>query len=164
MPKYMTFCLVSTTNTYFLMVSHGSWLWEWLSQMIPAQHVLWCCSHTWLQSTEAVSRPHFLADCWPESLVLLHVVLTMGCLSILTKWQPVSPRASDPRERKPKTEGPVFYNWRWMWHTYHHFFRIHWSYRTALLQCGRGIQAGINTRNRAGLTPYALWPPWFTSF
>lgn len=64
-----------------------------------------------LQSVEAViSRLQFLADCWPETLVPLHIVLAVGCASILMTCPLVSPRASDPAERKPETEAAVFYN------------------------------------------------------
>lgn len=98
--KYMTFCLVLTTNPYFSVVSHGSWLWEWFRwcqlHVLRATVVIWGCEY-----------PHFLADCWPDSLVPLRVVLTMGCRSILTSF--FAPKLVI-LERRPETDVPIFYN------------------------------------------------------
>lgn len=82
----------------------GLWIWEWLSSMTPNSGVLWCCRHMGLQSAEAVSRPQLLADYLPKTLAPFHVVLIIGCLSILMNhsWfpQPIL-------EREPKTKATI---------------------------------------------------------
>lgn len=123
---------LAALNKHVLFRFHGSGIWEWLSLMILAQGISWCCSqdvspnfsHLKVQQ-EWDPLPKSLGGCWQalvsqwllaRNLVPLHGIFIVF-LNVLMIWQLTSPRMNGPKEKEsPRWKVQWFITYYQKWH------------------------------------------------